>query len=195
MDGTPAWRTSGSRASRGDDLSMTATIPSSPPPALSMPEIAVHGLADGVAMIVLLSSLAEYLESNDLPYLLVNASLSLLVLLLSALVLARRMRPESRKLRAAEIVVSVLVAAVGAAAVVLTLAFMFSGATYRGESPDAGGMGVMFGLLLYFPSAGLLILPLAMKMSRLSRRLRRALGWSILLLVLLPFAVLTVARI
>jgi hypothetical protein len=88
---------------------------------------------------------------------------------------------------------SVLVAAVGAAATFLMLALMVSGATYKWDSPDAGGMGLVFGLFLYFPAAGLLVLPLAMKMSRLSLRLRRLLGWSVLVLVLLPFVVLSVS--
>lgn len=158
--------------------------------ALSMPEILVHGLADGTATMFLLVALAEGLDGGDLALVLTQLSLGLVVLLLSALVFARRIKPQSRRLRVAEILLSVLVAAAGAAATLSMLALMASGATYRGDSPDAAGMGIAFGLFLYFPSAGLLILPLAMKVSRLSPRLRRGLGWSVFLLVLLPFAVL-----
>ena len=163
-------------------------------PILSRTEILVHGLADGTAMMVIGAAVMDVLRGGD-PFALVQAALALLVLLLSALVFARRMRPESRRLRGAEMLLSVLVGALGAAASCLTLAFMASGATYKGDSPDAGGMAVMVGLLLYYPSAGLLILPLALNVSRLSPRLRRGLGWSVLPLVLLPFAVLTVARL
>ena len=49
------------------------------------------------------------------------------VLLLSALVFARRMRPESRRLRVAEILLSVLVAAAGAAATLLMLVTGWAG--------------------------------------------------------------------
>jgi uncharacterized BrkB/YihY/UPF0761 family membrane protein len=161
---------------------------------LSKTEIVVHGLADGAATMVLLSSLADYLKSGDLSYLLVHVSLSLLVILLSLLIVARRLRPENRRLRGPEILLSVLVAAVGAVAAVLLLAFLVSGATYKGDSPDAGGMAVVFSLFLYYPAAALVVLPLALKVSRLSPRLRRGLGWMVLLLVLLPFIVLTGAR-
>ena len=160
-----------------------------------MPEILVHGLADGTATMFLLVALAEGVDGGELALVLTQVSLGLVVLLLSALVFARRMKPESRRLRVAEILLSVLVAAAGAAATLLALTFMASGATYRGNSPDAAGMGILFGLFFYFPAAGLLILPLAMKMSRLSPRLRRGLGWSVFLLVLLPFAVLTLASL
>ena len=119
--------------------------------------------------------------------------LSLLVILLSLLIVARRLRPENRRLRGPEILLSILVGVLGAVATVLTLAFVASGATYKGDSPDAGGMSLMVGLYLYYPSAGFMILPLAMKVSRLSPRLRRGLVWSVPLLVLLPFAVLTVS--
>ena len=141
------------------------------------------------------SPYAGFEPTNSSTYVTMVGAVALLVLLLSALVFARRMRPESRRLRVAEILLSVLVAAAGAAATLLMLVFMASGVTYRGDSPDAAGMSIVFGLFLYFPSAGLLILPLAMKVSRLSPRLRRGLGWSVFLLVLLPFAVLTVASL
>ena len=162
---------------------------------LSKTEIVVHGLANGAALMVLVDSLMDYLESGDRLPLLVQMPLSLLVLLLSVLIVARRVAPENLRLRGPEILLSILVGALGAAATVLTLAFMASGATYKGDSPDAGGMAVMVGLFLYYPSAGLLILPLAMKVSRLSPRLRRGLAWSVPLLLLLPFAVLTGTRL
>jgi hypothetical protein len=164
-------------------------------PVLSKTEIVVHGLANGAALMVFVASLREFLEQGDRWFLLVQVPLSLLVILLSGLIVARRLMPENRRLRVLEILFSILVAVVGVAATVLTLAFMASGATYKGASPDAGGMGVMVGLFLYYPSAGFLILPLVLKVSRLSPRLRRGLGWSILLLVLLPFAVLTVVTL
>ena len=158
---------------------------------LSKTEIVVHGLANGAALMVLVSSLMDYLRQGDRWLLLVQMPLALLVLLLSVLIVARRVSPENRRLRGPEILLSVLIVALGAAASLLALAFMASGATYRGDSPDAVGMGMMFGLFFYYPSAGLLILPLAMKVSRLSPRLRRGLAWSVPLLVVLPFAVLT----
>lgn len=162
---------------------------------LSKLEILVHGLADGAAFIVLLATVRDSLEHGEAGLLLVQASLALLVTLLSALVIIRRLKPEVPGLRSLELLFSVLVGALGAVATVLTLAFMASGAMYTGSSPDAGGMAVMTGLFLYYPAAGLLILPLAMKVSTLSPRLRRTLGWSVGVLVLLPFIVLTAARL
>jgi hypothetical protein len=163
-------------------------------PILSRTEIVVHGLADGTAAMLLGAAVTEGLKAGD-PFALVQAALALLVILLSALVFARRMRPESRRLRGAEMLLSVLVGALGVAAAILLLDLMVSGATYKGDSPDAGGMTAVFSLFLYYPAAALVVLPLALKVSRLSPRLRRGLGWMVLLLVLLPFLVLTGARL
>ena len=170
---------------------MTDSSPSSPRPLLSGLEIVLHGLADGAALVVLLSSLAEYLKRGDHWFLIVQGGPAVLVILLSLLIVARRLRPDGW--RGWEMLLSVLVGAVGAVATFVNLAVMASGAAYKGDSPDAGGMTIMVGLFLYFPSAGLLILPLALKASRLSRRLRHVLGWSVLLLVVLPFIVLTLS--
>ena len=166
---------------------MTASIPFS----LSKPEIVFHGLANGVALMLLVSAFQESLKGT-IP--LIQASVALSVILLSALIVLRRLKPENRVIRALEILVSVVVGAVGAAETMLLLSFIVSGATYEGDSPDAGGMLIFASLALYYPAVAFTILPLVLKVSRLSRWVRRALGFSVLLLVLLPFVVLTVAR-
>ena len=166
---------------------MSASIPFS----LSKPEIVFHGLANGTALMLLVTAFKESLASG-IP--LIQASLALSVILLSVLIVLRRLKPENRGIRGLEILLSVLVGAVGAAATVLLLTFIVSGATYKGDSPDAGGMLIFSSLALYYPAAALTVLPLVLKTSRLSRWARRGLGFSVLLLVLLPFVVLAVAR-
>ena len=161
------------------------------PFSISKPEIVFHGLANGAALMILVSAFKESLK-GDIP--LIQALLALSVILLSALIVLRRLKPENRGIHALEMLLSVLVGAVGAAATVLLLTFIVSGATYKGDSPDAGGMLIFASLALYYPAAAFTILPLVLKVSRLSRWVRRSLGFGVLLLVLLPFVVATVAR-
>jgi hypothetical protein len=118
-----------------------------PPPRLTLFEIAVHGLADGLGGYVLLDSLWNRRGQDDL----IQAALALLVILLSVAVMGRRFRPEIRGLRFLELGLSDLVTALGVIGAVVTLLFMASGATYKGSSPDAGGMAVMVGFLLFYP--------------------------------------------
>lgn len=167
---------------------MTASIPFS----LSKPEIVFHGLANGTALMLLVSAFKESLK-DGMP--LVQASLALSVMLLSALIVLRRLKPENRGIRALEMLLSLVVAGVGAAAMVQLLALIVSGATYKGDSPDAGGMLIFTGLVLYYPAAAFTILPLVLKVSRLSRWVRRGLGFSVLILILLPFVLSTLARV
>jgi hypothetical protein len=162
-----------------------------PPPRLTLFEIAVHGLADGLGGYVLLDSLWNRRGQDDL----IQAALALLVILLSVAVMGRRFRPEIRGLRFLELGLSDLVTALGVIGAVVTLLFMASGATYKGSSPDAGGMAVMVGFLLFYPTAGLLVLPFALNASRLSPRLRRRMRWLCLVLVLLPICVLVGVRL
>lgn len=162
------------------------------PEAVSLPdltrfEIVTHGLADSVAGYVLLEGLWSQL---DWPVVLAEASLALLVILLSVVVLTRRFRPELRGLRALERGLSGLVAILGVIGAVATLGFTTSGARYKGSSPDAGGMAVFVGLFLFYPCASLIFLPFAMNASRLSPRLRRRLGWLCCGLALLPLCAL-----
>ncbi len=162
-----------------------------PPPRLTLFEIAIHGLADGLGIYILLDSLWNRRGRDDL----IQASLALLVILLSVVVMVRRFRPEIRGLRAVELGLSGLVTFLGLIGAVITLLFMASGATYKGPSPDAGGMAAMVGFLLFYPAAGLVILPFALNASRLSPRLRRRIRWLCLVLVLLPFCVLVGVRL
>ena len=162
-----------------------------PPPRLTLFEIVVHGLADGLSVYVLLDSLWHQSGLDDL----VQASLAFLVMLLSVVVTIRRFQPEARGLRSLELGLSGLVAFLGLIGAVITLLFMASGATYKGSSPDAGGMAVMVGFLLFYPAAGLLVLPFALNASRLSLRLRRRIRWLCFVLVLLPFCVLVGVRL
>ncbi|HEV7785905.1 MAG TPA: hypothetical protein VGQ28_11250 [Thermoanaerobaculia bacterium] len=163
------------------------------PPAAALPlgltrsEIIVHGLVDGLGSYMLVSCLWSEAEWS---YDLVQASLALLVILLSVVILTRRFRPEVRGLRAVELGLSGLVAALGVVGAVATLAFMASGASYKGSSPDAGGMAVFAGFFLFYPCVGLIVLPFALNGSRLSASLRRRIGWLCCALGLLPFVVL-----
>src|SRR4051812_33350352 len=116
---------------------MNATQPAAVlPPRLTPFEIAVHGLADGLGGYVLLDSLWNRRGLDDL----IQAPLALLVILVSVVVTVRRFRPEIRGLRVVELGLSGIVAALGVIGAVITLLFMASGATYKGPSPDAGGM-------------------------------------------------------
>lgn len=162
-----------------------------PPPKLTLFEIVSHGLADGLSLYVLLDSLWHQRGQDDL----IQAFLALLVILLSVVVTVRRFRPEIRGLRSVEIGLSGFVAFLGVIGAVITLLFMASGATYKGSSLDAGGMAVMVGFLLFYPAAGLLVLPFALNASRLSPRLRRRMRWLCFVLVLLPFCVLAGVRL
>ena len=157
------------------------------PPTLTRSELVVHGLADCICIYVLASCLWRLLEgSTDL----VEASLALLVILLSAAVVIRRFRPELSGLRVLELGLSGFVALLGVIGAVATLAFMASGASYKGSSPDAGGMATFAGFFLFYPCVGLIVLPFALNGSRLSPRLRRRIGWLCCGLALLPFCVL-----
>lgn len=160
-------------------------------------EIIVHGLADGLAGYVLLRCVWQLIlrEQAEVAGDLENAGVALLVLALSLAVFLRRSRPESRGLRLLERGLSGLFVAGGVIGAIVTLLFMASGARYKGPSPDAGGMAVMAGLFLFYPSAGLALLPLAMNASRLPSRFRWRLGCGALLLAALPVVVLLVARL
>jgi zinc transporter ZupT len=160
-------------------------------PKLTLFEIVAHGLADGLSVYVVLDSLWYQRGWDDL----IQVSLALLVILLSVVVTVRRFQPETRGLRVLEQGLSGLVAFLGLIGAVITLLFMASGATYKGRSPDAGGMAVMVGFLLFYPAAGLFVLPFALNASRLSSQLRRRMRWLCFMLVLLPVCVLVGVRL
>jgi hypothetical protein len=162
-------------------------VPGRPPLRLTRSEFFVHGLADGICVYVLGSCLWRLVEG---PSDLIEAALALLVILLSAAIVIRRLRPELRGLLVLERGLSGFVSVLGAVGAVATLVFMASGASYKGSSPDAGGMAVFVGFLLFYPCIGLIVLPFALNGSRLSPRLRRRIGWLCCGLALLPFCVL-----
>ncbi|HSS48220.1 MAG TPA: hypothetical protein VLX28_04680 [Thermoanaerobaculia bacterium] len=156
-------------------------------PRLTRSELVVHGLVDGIGCYFLVSCLWSQVEG---PSDLIEATLALLVILLSAAIVIRRFRPARRGLRVLELGLSGLVCLLGVAGAVATLVFMASGASYKGSSPDAGGMAVFAGFFLFYPCVGLIVLPFALNGSRLSPRLRRRIGWLCCGLALLPFCVL-----
>jgi hypothetical protein len=158
-------------------------------PPLTRSELVVHGLADGLCVYVLVSCLWSLVLGEGWSDW-IEASLGLLVILLSATIVIRRFRPELRGLRVLERGLSGFVFLLGVAGAVATLAFMASGASYKGSSPDAGGMAVFAGFFLFYPCAALVVLPFALNGSRLSPRLRRRIGWLCCGLALLPFCVL-----
>jgi hypothetical protein len=162
-----------------------------PTPAAALPltrsEIIVHGLADSLGSYLLVSCLWS---EEDWLALLIPAFPALLVIVLSVVVIVRRFRPEIRVLRALELGLSGLVAALGLAGAVATQAFMVSGAHYKGTSPDAGGMAVFTGFLVFYPCAFLIVLPFALNGSRLSPILRRRIGWLCCGLAFVPLVVL-----
>jgi hypothetical protein len=164
-----------------------------PPPGLTRFEIGVHGIADGLSSYVLVNRLWNQWTQGDWeewPWGLAEASLALLVILLSAAIIIRRLRPELRGLRVLEPGLSGLVAVLGVIGAVATLVVMVSGATYKGSSPDGGGMEVFVGFFLFYPCAALIVLPFALNGSQISPRLRRRIGWLCCGLALLPFCVL-----
>lgn len=163
-------------------------------PRLTRPELLIHGLAQGVAAFLLVSSLFALLQEPE-PYWLLQAALASLVLALSLAVVVRRFRPGARGLRNLEIALSAAVALLGGLGVAATLAFMASGATYRGPSPDAGGMAVVASLAFYYPSAALLLLPFGMNASRLPARVRRWVLFACPVIALLPIGLLIAVRL
>jgi len=156
-------------------------------PPLTRSELVVHGLADSISSYFLVDCLSS---ETDLTFRLFQAALMLLVILLSVVVMIRRFRPELRGLRALELGLSGLMTVLGMIGATATLVFMASGASYKGSSPDAGGLAMFAGLLLFYPCAFLIVLPFAMNGSRLSPLVRRRIGWLCCVLGLLPFCVL-----
>jgi hypothetical protein len=163
-------------------------------PRLTRLELLVHGLAEGMAAFLFVSSLLSLLREPD-PFWLLLIALASLVLALSLTVVVRRFRPGARGLRNLEISLSVLVALLGVLGTAATLAFMVSGASYRGPSPDAGGMAVVAAMAFYYPSVGLLLLPFGMNASRLPARVRRWVLFACLVLVILPIGLLVLLRL
>jgi len=159
------------------------------PPTLTRSELVVHGLADGICLYVLVSCLGRLVPGEGWSDW-IELSLALLVILLSAAVVVRRLRPELRGLRVLELGLSGFVSVLGLVGAVATLVFMASGASYKGSSPDAGGMAVFAGFFLFYPCVGFIVLPFALNGSRLSPRLRRRIGWLCCGLALMPFCVL-----
>ena len=149
-------------------------------------EIVVHGLADGIGLYVLLA----FLWPGEGPKDLVEPSLALLVVLLSVLVMVRRFRPEIRALRLLELGLSGLVAGLGTVGAVASVFLLVSGAMYKGNSPDAGGMAVMVGFLFFYQAAALFFLPFGLNASHLSSPLRHRIWWLCILLGLLPVCLL-----
>lgn len=163
-------------------------------PRLTRLELLVHGLAEGVAAFLFVSSILSLLREPD-PFWLLLPALASLVLALSLTVVVRRFRPGARGLRSLEISLSALVALLGGLGVAAMLAFMGSGASYRGPSPDAGGMAVVAALAFYYPSAALLLLPFGMNASRLPARVRRWVVLACPALALLPIGLLIGIRL
>lgn len=163
-------------------------------PRLTRLELLVHGLAQGVAAFLFVSSVFSLLREPE-PYWLLLTALASLVLALSLTIVVRRFRPGARGLRNLEIALSALVALLGALGVAATLAFMISGANYRGPSPDAGGMAVVASLAFYYPSAALLLLPFGMNASRLPTRVRRWVVLACPVVALLPIGLLIAIRL
>jgi hypothetical protein len=163
-------------------------------PRLTRLELLVHGLAEGAAAFLFVSSVFSLLREPDLFWLLLPA-LASLVLALSLTVVVRRFRPGARGLRKLEISLSALVALLGVLGMAATLAFMVSGASYRGSSPDAGGMAVVAALAFYYPSTAVLLLPFGMNASRLPARVRRWVVLACPALALLPIGLLVAIRL
>jgi hypothetical protein len=163
-------------------------------PRLSRLELLVHELAEGAAAFLFVSSVFSLLREPDLFWLVLPA-LASLVLALSLTVVVRRFRPGARGLRNLEISLSALVALLGVLGVAATLAFMSSGASYRGSSPDAGGMAVVAAMAFYYPSTALLLLPFGMNASRLPTRVRRWVVLACPVLALLPIGLLVAIRL
>lgn len=163
-------------------------------PRLTRLELLVHGLAEGVAGFLFVSSLFSLLRNPE-PYWLLLTVLASLVLALSLTAVVRRFRPGARGLHNLEIALSALVSLIGLAGVIATLAFMVSGATYKGLSPDAGGMAVVAALAFYYPAAALLLLPFGMNASRLPSRVRRWVLLACLVIALLPIGLLVGIRL
>jgi hypothetical protein len=160
-------------------------------------EIIVHGLADGLCGYVLLKSLWQLIarEHSEISGDLMTGAICLLVLALSLVIFLHRSRPESRGLRLLERGLSGLFVAGGAAVAVVCLLVMVSGARYKGDSPDAGGMAVIAGLFVFYEAAALLVVPFAMNASRLPARFRRLGCFAVPALAVLPFCLLVVVRL
>jgi hypothetical protein len=161
---------------------------STPTPRLTGFEIAVHALADVLAL-WLLSDVywSTFINGGgDAAYEGLVAAVALPILALSGLTLAHRFRPASRALRGLWMGLSILVSALGGLLALVLLALMVSGMLYRGPSPDAGAMTAMSGFLVFYPAAGLLMLPLGLNASRIPARLWGRLGWGIVGMAVLP---------
>jgi hypothetical protein len=169
-----------------------ADNPGAPPPPLTRFEIAVHGLADGIAGMYLLGSLRS-LSGRGAAESAFEIGLPCLVLALSVVVLLRRFQPDRPALRRLERGLAGLLVVSGAVLCIASLVFLVSGTRYRGSSPDVGGLEVGIGFLFYFPMAVLLLLPFLLNVSRLTPRARWRLLWACIVLGLLPLLVLAVA--
>jgi hypothetical protein len=163
-------------------------------PRLTRLELLVHGLAEGMAAFLFVSSMLSVLREPD-PIWLLMTLLASLVLALSLTVVVRRFRPGAGGLRNLERSLSALVVLLGVLGTAATLAFMVSGASYRGPSPDAGGIAVVAAMAFYYPSAALLLLPFGMNASRLPARVRRWVVLACPVLFLLPIGLLTAIRL
>jgi hypothetical protein len=159
-------------------------------------EIAVHALADGVAIFWFVDGiLKRAFAGSDVAPEALEVAATLLVLTLSGVTLAHRFRPASRALRGLWMGLSILVAALGGLTAMALLAFVVSGSLYRGPSPDAGAMAMLAGFLLFYPAAGLLMLPLGLNASRIPARFRGRLGWGVAGLAVLPILLLIGLRL
>jgi hypothetical protein len=163
-------------------------------PRLSRLELLVHGLAQGVAAFLFVSSLLSLLRNPE-RYWLFQMALASLVIALSLTVVVRRFRPEAPGLRNLEIGLSVITSLLGMLGAAGTLTLMVSGAGYQGPSPDAGGMLIMAALAFYYPSAALLLLPFGMNASRLPAGVRTWVTFAIPVLALLPIGLSTAVRL
>jgi hypothetical protein len=112
------------------------------------------------------------------------------VIVLSAVIMAGRFRPQIRGLRKLRVGLSALLVTLGTISALACMEIMWAGATYRGLSPDAGGMAVISGFYVFYPAAALIVLPFALNLSRLQPRLRRGFWGLCLLLILLPWCLL-----
>ena len=168
---------------------------SSPPRSTEL-EIVVHVVADVLALCLLGDFLRRSVFGDaEVSEGLVVAAVALLVWTLSGVTLAHRSRPASRTLRRLWLGLSILVAVLGSLAAAALLAFVVSGSRYRGPSPDAGAMAMLSGFFLFYPAAGLLMLPLGLNASRIPDRLRGRAGCCCALLAALPILLLIGLRL
>ena len=152
-------------------------------PRLTIFEIIVHGLADGFSLYILLGLLRRGMwEAVDL----IEAAVALLAIVLSAVIAARRFRPDLRSLGKLQAGLSALLGTFGGIAAMACLWAIWGGETYQGSS-DGGAMAVMSGYYVYYPTAALIVLPFLLNHSRLSPRLRHLVWGLTFLLPLLPW--------